>query len=324
MPASDKPLRCKECSSFRASLRVRSIRLQRRSHGRTDPSSSVPYCTLSNMEMQEKMKNLHQELRKVQKQQDRLKKRMIEMIDKHGILVDEQTSYDLKQIIIENEGDQNACKLKNQNSFQHLFSQQQKIAASKQNLKGMRWHPLMIKWCIFLRHQSQSAYETLRQSGCVLLPSQRTLRDYTHHIKPSAGFSADVDTQLYHAAKLDSCEEREKYVILLLDEMHIKEDLVFDKHSGELIGFINLGDINSHLLALEQSLTSDSSSPPLANSMMTFMVRGLFSHLQFPYAHFPCHNLTSDLLYAPFWEAVYRLERLGFKVHVHVGYIHTV
>ena len=58
--------------------------------------------------------------------------------------------------------------------------------------------------------------------------------------------------------------------------------------------------------------------------MMTFMVRGLFSHLQFPYAHFPCHDLTNDLLYAPFWEAVYHLERLGFKVHVHVGYIHTV
>ena len=44
------------------------------------------------------------------------------------------------------------------------------------------------------------------------------------------------------------------------------------------------------------------------------MVRGLFSHLQFAYAYFPCHNITGDLLYDPFWEAVYRLERSGFKL----------
>ena len=42
------------------------------------------------------------------------------------------------------------------------------------------WHPLMLKWCIYLRHQSQSAYETIRQSKCVILPSQRTLCDYMH------------------------------------------------------------------------------------------------------------------------------------------------
>ena len=93
------------------------------------------------------------------------------------------------------------------------------------------------------------------------------------------------------------------------------KSLVFDKHSGELIGFTNLGEINSHLLALERSLNeSDSPNPPLANSVMTFMVRGLFSHLQFAYAYFPCHNITGDLLYDPFWEAVFRIERCGFKV----------
>ena len=29
--------------------------------------------------------------------------------------------------------------------------------------------------------------------------------------------------------------------MLLLDEMKIKSNLVFDKHSGELIGFVDLG-----------------------------------------------------------------------------------
>ena len=54
---------------------------------------------------------------------------------------------------------------------------------------------------------------------------------------------------LVQAAKIKSCAEREKCVVLLLDEMHIREDLVYDKHTGELIGFTNLGDIANHLLA---------------------------------------------------------------------------
>ena len=62
---------------------------------------------------------------------------------------------------------------------------------------------------------------------------------------------------------------------------------------------------------------SEPTEPPLASTMMTFMVRGLFSRLEFPYAHFPGHNITGDLLYDPFWEAVMRLERLGFKVREH-------
>ena len=40
----------------------------------------------------------------------------------------------------------------------------------------------------------------------------------------------------------------EKCVGILIDEMHIKEDLVYDKHTGALIGFISLGDVNDQLL----------------------------------------------------------------------------
>ena len=72
----------------------------------------------------------------------------------------------------------------------------------------------------------------LRESGVICLPSQRTLRDYTYHIQSSIGFSEEVDKYLMEVAKISLCPEREKYVVLLMDEMHIKEDLVYDKHSG--------------------------------------------------------------------------------------------
>eukprot|EP00731_Ephydatia_muelleri_P013889 Em0007g1199a len=153
----------------------------------------------------------------------------------------------------------------------------------------------------------------LRESGCLKLPSQRTLREYRHIGTASQGFSRLLDEQLMKAAEIDTLELWQKCVILILDEMSIHEDLVYDKHSGELIGYTNLGDINNHLLAFEKSL-SDPGPPEIANSMLMFMVQGLFIPLQFPYCQFPCCSVTGDLLFKPIWEAVYRIERCGFQV----------
>lgn len=96
-----------------------------------------------------------------------------------------------------------------------------------------------------------------------------------------------------------------------MDEMHVKEDLIYNKHSGELIGFMNLGDINNHFINLQRAAEEGKSEKiqPLAKSLLVIMVRGLFSSLQFPYAQFACLNLTGDLMFDVFWEAVERLER---------------
>ncbi|KAL5497202.1 hypothetical protein EMCRGX_G013628 [Ephydatia muelleri] len=48
--------------------------------------------------------------------------------------------------------------------------------------------------------------------------------------------------------------------------------------------------------------------------MLVFMVRGMFTKLQFCYAQFPCSKLTGDQLYDLFWEAVGRIENCGLKV----------
>ena len=161
-------------------------------------------------------------------------------------------------------------------------------------------------------YRSSGAYETLRDSGCIKLPSQRTLRDYTYYAKASIGFSKEVDEMLIDASGVKTCPERNKQVILLLDEMHIREDLVFDKHSGRLIGFTDLGEINNHLIYFEQSISNVDYTPKLAKTMMVFMVRGLLCKLQFPYVQFPAADLSGDQLY----EAVGRIEKLGLKVPI--------
>lgn len=120
----------------------------------------------------------------MQLQIKRLQTKISDIIAKRGLSLDEDTADDLTKIVEQEDGV--VKKSFSENSFQSIFWEQQK-QASQRSSKGMRWHPLFIKWCIYLRHQSSKAYETLRDSGCISLPSQRTLRDYTNCVKATAG-----------------------------------------------------------------------------------------------------------------------------------------
>ena len=85
---------------------------------------------------------------------------------------------------------------------------------------------------MYIRHLSGSGYEALRNTGTVHLPSQRTLRDYTYYTSASIGFSSSIDRQVMEAGRISDCPEREKYVAIIMDEMTIREDLVYNKHTG--------------------------------------------------------------------------------------------
>ena len=99
------------------------------------------------------------------------------------------------------------------------------------------------------------------------------------------------------------------YVILLFDEMKVKEDLVFDKHTCELIGFINLGEINNILDRLEHHRGIDDNDTPvtendIATHMLQFMVRGILTKLEFPLACIPTRDSTGDMLFPLVWQAI--------------------
>ena len=119
----------------------------------------------------------------------------------------------------------------NLGSFARVFWENQKRAATVHNSRSMRWDPLMIRWCLYLRHLSSSTYELLRESGVMKLPSQRTLRvDYTYIARAKPGFGTDIDAHLLRESRIDTRPPHERHVILLMDEMHIREDLVSDQH----------------------------------------------------------------------------------------------
>ena len=279
---------------------------------RSDPSSTVNYRYLTNPEKVKRMQRLHSLQRSTKLKNARLRKALEIAIGEKGDEVDKCVHEDLQTIMRGNQS--TTVDHLPDDSFKRLFWEQQQKMLELKNAKSMRWHPLMVKWCLYLHHLSSKAYETLRSSGFIRLPSQRTLRDHTYYAKASTGFSAEVAKQLYQVANIAKGPERNKYVVIVIDEMYIKEDLVYDKRAGALIGFSNLGDINTHLFQFQSRLEKDADSTVLAKTMLVFMVRGLFSNLEFPYAQFACTDITGDLLFAPIWEAVSRLERCGLKV----------
>ena len=280
-------------------------------------SSHTNYRFMTTPEKDARMHALQREKRALQLKVKRLEAKLAVAMEKTGITLDDEVSHDFEKIMADE--DEGITKKYPTDSFEYIFWKQQREALARKGnaKKGIRWHPLVIKWCLYLRHQSNKAYETLRDAGLIALPSQRTLRDYSNAVKAGSGFTFEVDDQLHRAANLTKSSSYHSLVAVLIDEMHIKEDLVYDKHTGQLIGFVDLGSINNHLARFEQLLCEDGEEmniPLLAKSMVVFMVRGLFTTLKFPYAQFPCSSLTGEQLFSPFWEAIFRLERMGFKV----------
>jgi len=305
-----KSTKCSVCTKYRATLRS----MYHRWNSASTPSSSAF--------INERYMNTPQKIEKIDKFRSRAYKaeravlilsQKVHKLMAKGDHLDTGFQSDLVAIMHDNQGKVNEAYP--EGSFARLFWDEQLKAATSSNSKQMRWHPVLVKWCLNLKLISSSAYHALRSTGFIKLPSERTLFDYTHYCTNKVGFQEEVNQQLVEEVERLSLPDSRKFVSLLIDEMKIKEGLVYNKHSGEIVGFTSLGDINNDLLRLEQdSLEQDSGQPEVAKQLLTIMVRGILFHLNFPYAHFASIGATGDVLFPLIWEAVYRLECSEIKV----------
>ena len=67
--------------------------------------------------------------------------------------------------------------------FMKLFWQEQRKLFTR-STTGVHYHPMIIRFCLSLAAKSPSCYEELCNSGVLVLPSQRRLKDYRNAIKP--------------------------------------------------------------------------------------------------------------------------------------------
>lgn len=98
--------------------------------------------------------------------------------------------------------------------------------------------------------------------------------------------------------------------------MHVREDLVFSKHTGDLIGFANQPWKGQRLACAIWVFTWFRSRlpPRIGNIDAGVLHEGLVHQFSVSYAQFACKSFSGDLIFNHSWKAVYRLERMGFKV----------
>ena len=174
----------------------------------THPSSHTSYAVLSTPQKDERLRRLYLEGKNAKLRLDRLRKKLEVASTQAHVNVDKTLDDDIRNMAADSTEVVHGTHP--EGSFQHIFWEQQQRAAALNDSRSMKWHPLFIKWCLYLRHLSGKAYDMVRNSECIRLPSQRTLRDYTYYTSTTIGFSAEVDKQIHDA--IDFSEERNRYI----------------------------------------------------------------------------------------------------------------
>ena len=103
-------------------------------------------------ELASRLTELHHQVRLARKQRDRLATRtkISQATEIVGLSLDNEAHQDLLQVAAESTSFINSMP---EDSFGRVFWEQQMEAASKKDARSMRWHPLMIRWCIGLKHR---------------------------------------------------------------------------------------------------------------------------------------------------------------------------
>lgn len=308
------PLCCSQCKRYRFnSLNRLLYRHKKNCVSKVGHGSHVNYRYLDKRSKIIRMKNLQRELKRRRDELNRKRKIVDKIIQRESLPIDRELHSDLVSII-----HNSFPESERPDSFKSLFWKQQSQSFSCKNTRSIKWHPIMIRFCLYLYHKSSSAYELLRKSGVIRLPSGRTLRDYRQFSPAVSGFSNINDKQLRDMANQKCLLQNSKYVSILIDEMHVKEGLVYSKSTGAIVGFYDMGDLNNEFSEYEKLVNKSNSAQTIrrtpAKTILTFMVRGLVTDLVFPYAIFPSKSPKGCDIFPLLWEVIERLTRNGFRV----------
>ena len=131
-------------------------------------------------------------------------------------------------------------------------------------------------------------------------PSERTLCDYQ-------SFKEGLDTEeILNLAKSHPSSD----VSILIDEMKIKDGLVYNRQTGMLTGYVDSMDADS----LFNPIDTERNLGKPATHALCFMVRGLQSSVQTGVATFATRAIKAEELYIRFWDVVASFEVVMIKV----------
>ena len=303
-----QPYICSACQLYKGSLRVMKWRSQQCDvPSRTSHNSHTNIRYLNVEEMEERLRNVQKQKKSVTNKAKKLEEKMKQDIEENGVALTEP-EINVVNDLLKDASDTVYSFPKD--SIQYILWEEQKKFNALKDKRQMRWHPLVIRFALSLKYASTAAFQQVTKLGFIALPSERTLRDYTHWCTIKTGVQGPFIDQLKHAVKEEKITGDKKQFCLLMDEMKIKSGLAFSKSSGKLIGFCDLSNVNTEIADLSSRLSGECDQPAkLASHMLVFMVRPVFQpSLCFTIAMYPSSNITGDKLYSIVWEVIESLE----------------
>jgi len=90
---------------------------------------------------------MHTESKNVKLRLAHMEKKVSEYAANDGVNLDQELHSNIKQIITD--CTDQVDHTYQSDTFEHLFWEQQKKASSLQDSRSMKWHPLVIKWCLY-------------------------------------------------------------------------------------------------------------------------------------------------------------------------------
>ena len=208
--------------------------------------SHTPYTHLQREELLigERLRNCQKEKRSLKSKCNYHSSHFKTLIEKQGVRMADGDNDDFNRLMeelspqVENEFDSD--------SPQYMFWKEQVKYNSLKTKQQMLWHPLIIRFALSLHYSSRTAYHNMvTKSGFLSLPSERTLRDYSHWCTIQNGVNFDFLKQARKVLEQEGVKSvDQRQYVLLLDEIKVKTGLVFSKESGELVGFADLESAN--------------------------------------------------------------------------------
>ena len=310
-------LKCEECKQLRKKLHAMRAIKTTSSKDSASVSSKVNYRYQSSEVLRKRLSSTQLAKKNAVQNVTRLTSKISKLVESEEVAVTSEQDSIIKEIIEKEKPELD------ENTPLHLLWQQQKERSSK-SAKAMRWHPLIIRWCLSIYMTSPAAYRHIssKRNNFLMLPHVNTLKKYINYTKPSSGFNPDIIKELVEDSKLASLKDFQKNVSILFDEMKIQANLVYKKSTGKIVGFTEMGSINEEMSEFQRHVDSENVDEKpdrkLAQYVNLFMVRGIFTNLCYPFGYHASVGFKSDELFPVVWEATGVLESLGFKVRAWV------
>jgi len=294
--------RCHECSKVKRSISKRREFLNSVSADPCTRNSNLTY-----EQAMKKLEDLHQSIRKKDKQIAYLQSRIIKILESEGVHISEDLNESFTRIIMASES---------LTDIQKMFLQEQWSSAHKSSSKSHVWHPTMIRLALNIYMRGTNHYNSVRDLGVIRLPHARTLFDYAHSIQAKGGINEELVRLV--AERVEQLNEPHKDLhVLMCDGIHVSQNLVYRVSDGELVGYAHLDEIDKELERLDKYIQGKdpiNTERQLATEVLAYLVKGMASDVKCVIASYPMKVMTKEMLYRHSWNVIRHLETAGVKI----------